>query len=226
LQRQYRTENKEQVDLLRIGQGQLDQRRAALQAQLADLRKQETDWGKAIDDELVGRPKAGRSGIRGAGPVFENAKIQQADVRQRMEEVRRDLQDAEHTLPAERQRLEAEFQRQEVSLVSDFVTRYEALDRVVHSSDPLYRLSWLITLTLILIEMTPALLKLLTPHADYHHLARAEIRENVARIDEISERNYRLAIDSPETPELSVSEKFTAVRFGHVSGSSRFGKPR
>ena len=102
--------------------------------------------------------------------------------------------------------------------------RYEALDRVVHSSDPLWRLSWLITLTLILIEMTPALLKLLTPHADYHHLANAEIRENVARIDEISDRNYRLAMENPEIPRLSVAEKFTIVRYTPISNTTQFGR--
>ena len=64
--------------------------------------------------------------------------------------------------------------------------------------------------------MTPALLKLLTPHADYHHLASAEIRENVAKIDEISDRNYRLAMEHPERPELSVSEKFASVRYSPI----------
>jgi hypothetical protein len=225
LKRQYRSENQAQFDELRTAQNKLDQSHAGLEAQLVELRRQEHDWGKAMDDELVGRQKADRSGVPGAGPVFENAKRQQADVRQRIEEVRRDLRDAERALPAERQRFEEAFQRQEINLVSDFVTRYEALHRVIHSSDPLYRLSWLITLTLILIEMTPALLKVLTPHADYHHLARAEIRENVTRIDEISDRNYRMAIQNPEAPEPSVSEKFTAVRFGREAGQ-RFGRQR
>jgi hypothetical protein len=50
--------------------------------------------------------------------------------------------------------------------------------------------------------MTPALLKLLTPHADYHHLASAEIRENVARIDEISDRTAR--VKHFETPGMGV----------------------
>ena len=75
LQRQYRQDNKEQIEQLRSAQGQLEQRRAGLQDQLTDLRKQEADWGRTMDDELVGRPKSGRSGIQGAGPVFENAKI-------------------------------------------------------------------------------------------------------------------------------------------------------
>ena len=96
------------------------------------------------------------------------------------------------------------------------------MDRVVHSSDALFRLSWVVTLTLILIEMTPALLKLLTPHVDYHHLVKAEIRENITRIDEISDRNYRLAMEHPEVPELSVSEKFTIVRYSPVSPDREF----
>ena len=79
-----------------------------------------------------------------------------------------------------------------------------------------------ITLALILIEMTPALIKLLTPHVDYHHLVSAEIRENIARIDEISDRNYRLAMENPERPELSVSQKFAKVRFAPVFASSSF----
>jgi len=49
--------------------------------------------------------------------------------------------------------------------------------------------------------MTPALLKLLTPHVDHQHLVKAEIRENIARIDEISARNYRLAMEYPDVPE-------------------------
>src|ERR1035438_2108314 len=56
LQRQYRLDNREQLDQLDDAQRRLEQRRADLQAQVADLRKQEADWGKIMDDELVGRP--------------------------------------------------------------------------------------------------------------------------------------------------------------------------
>ena len=83
-------------------------------------------------------------------------------------------------------------------------------------------LSWVVTLTLIFMDMTPALLKLLTPHSDYNHLVKAEIRENRARIDELGDRNYRLAMENPEIPELSVSEKFTRVRYSPVSNTREF----
>jgi len=222
LQRQYRLDNKEQFDKLGEAQAELERRRSELQAQLTELRRQEADWAKVMDDELVGRPKPGRTGVGGAGPVFENAKSQQGAVRQRVQEASRDLEQFERSVPEERARLDSQFQREEIGKITDFVTRYEAMDRVVHSSDALYRLSWVVTMTLILIEMTPALLKLLTPHVDYHHLVKAEIRENVARIDEISDRNYRLAMEHPEVPELSVPEKFTIVRYSPVSPDREF----
>ena len=41
----------------------------------------------------------------------------------------------------------------------------------------------------------------------------AEAGERVTQIDEISDRNYRLAMENPEVPRSSVAEKFTAVRY-------------
>ena len=66
---------------------------------------------------------------------------------------------------------------------------------------------------------------LLPSPSSFSVASRAEIRENVTRIDEISDRNYRIAVQNPEAPEPSVSEKFTAVRFGREAGQ-RFGRQR
>ena len=224
LQRQYREDNKQQLESLDAAEAQFDHRRKEADASLAELRKQDTDWGHIMDQELAGRPLAGRTGLSGAGPVFKNAQTQQSAVRQRIVEVAQDLEKMERSLPEERRRFESHFRREEVGRVTDFVTRYEALDRIIHSSDALYRLSWLITLALVLVEMTPALLKILTPHVDYHHLVKAEIRERIAQIDEISDRNYRLAMENPEVPRLSVGEKFTAVRYASIDNVTSFGK--
>ncbi len=224
LQRQYREDNKQQLDELHAKLSLIEKRRDDLQSTLDDLRKQESDWGKILDSEAVGRTGQGRTGVPGTGPAFRNAQAQQASVRLYIQEVRQDLEQMERSLPEQRQRLEGQFRREEVGRSMDFVARYEAMDKVVHSSDPLYRLSWLITLALILVEMTPALLKILTPHVDYHHLVQAEIRENVTRIDEISDRNYRLALENPEIPQLSVAEKFTIVRYTPVSNTTPFEK--
>ncbi|HZL49850.1 MAG TPA: DUF4407 domain-containing protein [Terracidiphilus sp.] len=224
LQRQYRQDNKQQLDAVHTEEAKLDQRRTDLEGVLTDLRKQDGDWAKILDSEAVGRAGLGRTGIAGAGPAFLNAQTQQASIRQQIRDIRHDLDEMNRSLPEERQRLETLYGREEVGKVTDFVTRYEALDKVVRSSNALYRLSWLITLALILVEMTPAVLKILTPRADYHHLVRAEIRENETRIDEISDRNYRLAMENPEVPRLSVAEKLAICKFGPVPNTSAFGK--
>ena len=224
LERQYRQENRQQLDRLESMESQLDQRKAGLESELAELRKQDAAWGRAIDEELAGRTGLGRSGLSGAGPVYQNAKSQQDAVRRRAVEVRQDLDGLERALPEERRRIEGRFQREEVGKVSDFPTRYDMLTKVVHGSDSLYRLSWLLTVALILFQMTPAILKILTPHVDYHHLVTAEIRERVAQIDELSDRNYCLAIENPEIPRLSVAEKFTAARFEPVENAAPNGR--
>lgn len=222
LQRQYRQDNQHQLDEMHLQQSQIEKRRNNLESALTELRTQDADWAKILDSEAVGRAGDGRTGLAGVGPAFQNAQAQQVSVRQRIKEIRHDLDRMDQSLPDERQRLEKQFQREEVGKITDFVTRYEALDKVIHSSDALYRLSWLITLALILIEMTPAILKILTPHVDYHHLVKAEIRENQARIDELGERNYRLAMENPEIPRLSVAEKFTIVRYTPIPNSTPF----
>lgn len=224
LQRQYLQDNKQQIDWLHAQESKIESRRDDLHSTLADLRRQEADWGKVLDSEAVGRAGQGRTGIAGAGPAFRNAQAQQTSVRQRIQEARDDLDQMDQSRPQQRQRLEGQFQREEVGKITDFVTRYEAMDKVIHSSDPLYRLSWLITLALIFIEMTPAVLKILTPQVDYHHLVNAEIRENCGRIDELSDRNYRLAMQDPEIPRLSVAEKFTVVRYTPISNTTPFEK--
>ena len=216
LARRYRTDNQTQFEQAEAANTALDKRRIDLQTRLTDLLKQEADWGKVMDDELVGRSKTGRSGRGGVGPVFRNAESQQAAIRLRIQEVRRDLESLERSLPDERQRIQRQFERQEVAKVADFPTRYEALDRVRADSAPLNRMAWFMTLTLILIEMMPAALKFLTPRSDYDHLVSAEMQENILRIDEIGFGSYQIAKDNPTKPQLSVVEKFALARFSPV----------
>ena len=75
-------------------------------------------------------------------------------------------------------------------------------------------MSWAVTLFFILIEMTPALMKVLAISTDFHHIVSAEMKENIVRIDEIAELNLKIAMKNPTEPEPSVVEKFAFVRFG------------
>jgi hypothetical protein len=82
LKRQYRVDNKGPFDELRVRQSLFDKRRADLTATINDLRRQEAEWARVLDAEAVGRTGAGRTGVPGNGPAFQNAQSQQASVRQ------------------------------------------------------------------------------------------------------------------------------------------------
>lgn len=214
IDRVYRTDNQEGTQKLEDGQKEINQRRKALQDRYESLLAENTKWGEVMDSELVGRAGKNRSGIAGQGPVYNNAAAQQTRVRGLIAEARRDLDNFNQATEADQARLERQFNRQEVRKVTSFVVRYEALHRVTDSSWPLYWMSWAVTLFFILIEMTPALMKLLTANADYQHIVAAEMKENILRIDEIAELNLRIAMKNPTEPEPSVVEKFAFVRFG------------
>lgn len=210
----YRTDNQDVTQKLEDGQKEIMQRRKTLQGRYESLLAEDKKWGDVMDSELVGRSGNHRSGIAGQGPVYNNAAEQQARVRRLAAEARRDLEEFNRTNEADQARLEKQFGRQEVRKVTSFVVRYEALHRVTSASWSLFWMSWAVTLFFIVIEMTPALMKMLATSADYQHIVAAEMKENIVRIDEIAERNLQIAMKSPTEPEPSVVEKFAFVRFG------------
>jgi hypothetical protein len=214
IDRMYRTDNQEATQKQDDGQKEINQRRKALQDRYESLLAEDKKWADVMDSELVGRPGSNRTGIAGAGPVYNNAAMQQARVRGLIAGVQRDLDGFKQASDAEQARLEKQYSRQEVRKVTSFVVRYEALHVVTNSSWPLFWMSWAVTLFFVLIEMTPALMKLLTTSADYQHIVAAEMKENIVRIDEIAELNLQIAMKNPTEPEPSVVEKFSFVRFG------------
>ena len=210
----YSSNNHDATQRLEDGQREISQRRSSLQSRYESLLAEEKKWGDVMDSELVGRTGSGRSGMAGKGPVYDNAAEQQARVRRLVAEARRDLDGFNQVNEADQTRLERQFTRQEVRKVTSFVIRYEALHRVTNDSSPLYWMSWAVTLFFILIEMTPALMKVLAISTDFHHIVSAEMKENIVRIDEIAELNLKIAMKNPTEPEPSVVEKFAFVRFG------------
>src|SRR5260370_36500253 len=101
----------------------METRRRDLQAAFDGLRRQESDWGRVMDAELVGRRVGGRTGYGGSGSVFRNAGAQQAIVRQRIQEVRQDIDRLDQSIPSEQAQMEKQFRREEIGKITNFVTR-------------------------------------------------------------------------------------------------------
>jgi hypothetical protein len=184
--RQHDVENHEAISRLLARQSDLDHRQAALQEQLAQLRQQAQEVGRNREAEVVGAVIASQTtGIRGKGPAYEaaNQRLQLLD--DQKQNVESDLQ----RLGDERARVTAEYKDREIQAVHDFPTRYEALANATPIFTPLWRISWLITLLVILIDMTPVLMKAQSPITDYDQLLAVQVQENIRRARKIAEYN-------------------------------------
>jgi Domain of unknown function (DUF4407) len=202
--RQHDIENHEPISRLTARQSELDRRQAALQEQLAQLRLQAQEAGRNREAEVVGAVIAGQTtGIRGKGPAYEaaNQRLQLLD--EQKQNVESELQ----RLGDERARVTAEYKDREIQAVHDFPTRYEALANSTPLFTPLWRISWLITLLVILIDMTPVLMKAQSPVTDYDQLLAVQVQENIRRARKIAEYNEQVTsadvlITQPSTLDL------------------------
>ena len=71
----------------------------------------------------------------------------------------------------------------------------------------MWRISWLITLLVILIDMTPVLMKAQSPVTDYDQLLAVQVQENIRRARKIAEYNEQVTsadvlITQPSTVDL------------------------
>ncbi len=187
--RQQQAENAGLIARYHAQQDQLNQRQQQLQAQITDFRNQSALASRNKEAESVGAVIAGETtGIKGEGPAYRAANDRIAELQQQMDAAATELKSVE----SDRARIANELKQEEIAAVYDFPSRYEALTKATDASKPLWRLSWLITLVFIGIDMVPVLMKALSPITDYDHLLAAQVKENIQRARLIAEHNARL----------------------------------
>ena len=170
-------------------QDALNQREQQLQGQIADFRNQSALASRNKEAESVGAVIAGETtGIKGEGPAYHAAEDRIRELQQQMDAAATELK----TVEADRARIAAELKQEEVAAVYDFPSRYEALTKATDGSKPLWRLSWLITLVFIGIDMVPVLMKAMSPITDYDHLLAGQVKENIHRAKLIADHNAKM----------------------------------
>ena len=104
----------------------------------------------------------GYSGIQGDGPMYKDAKrnmeLHQANVKA----VENELESFRAAYPAKLEAINNEYQINHRSQSFDFLSRMEALSDLKQKSKAVNLTAWGILLVLIILELTPALLKLVT----------------------------------------------------------------
>jgi uncharacterized protein DUF4407 len=125
------------------------------------------------------------TGKPGVGPVYRRLKTQieekQKEIARANEELRK-LQDDE---AQELERIEKEYLKKEIPPADDLLSRYAALGAVKHDPDrgwDAWFMAWGVRLLLIMLELTPALIKILQEENEYDALLRASRRRSITRI--------------------------------------------
>jgi Domain of unknown function (DUF4407) len=198
-------ENKTVIDRLQSKQDELDGRKKELQAAVKHYRDQINKWNSAMEAETVGRQIAGRTGIPGQGPAYEEAKRNLATNQSLLERSEAELAKHETLEAQERSRLLADYQTAHVEQAGDFLARYEALDNLKASSAGAYVISWGLRIFFILIEIFPAFLKLLLPYNEYNAILEARRRSHIQLVHALGNKHLdELAKVPPSYPQTSL----------------------
>jgi len=159
-----RTNLKEQSDLQ-----QLNRRIDQLRGEQTALRKEAQEAREAQLDEITGTKQAGepRTGVAGKGPAYEAATKREETAQRQAQTLEKEIRRLEN----KKQRIQQNIDRKHVAEASkpafDLLARYEALGQVKQESSAARHITWGIRILIVLLELSPALLKVLRRKNDY-----------------------------------------------------------
>jgi hypothetical protein len=161
---------------------------------------------RQIQDVVAG------TGRPGEGPVFRRLKeqiVEKTDQLSRAQSLLKTLKDDEQQ---ELNRVETEYRNKALPPAKDLLSRYTALGAV--KRDPkrgwdAWTMAWGVRLLLIMLELTPALIKVLQEESEYDALVRATRRRSITRI-------YAIANDHMEQLAQNGGQNPTPTLIGQL----------
>jgi len=176
-------------------------RRDQLEKDVLKYREQVAYWGSMMEAEVVGRVKEGRTGKAGEGPAWRAAKENRETNQRLLNETLGQLQELTAKEAEVRGLAEKDFNREFVGQTYGLLSRYEALEGLKSESSAALKISWLLRLLFIFVEVFPALLKLFLPYNAYHAILEARRREAIQLVHFIT--NQRMtAIGNNQLPQV------------------------
>jgi hypothetical protein len=198
-------ENKEPQDRLKTKLDALDKRKQELQGKVQHYRDEINRWNEVMENETVGRQRAGRTGIAGQGPAYREAERNRDANQQMLDKAEAELQKYEGEEGQARQQFQQEYNNVHVAQAHDFLARYQALESLKNTSPGAFSISWGLRIFFILIEVFPALLKLFLPYSEYNAIVEARRRSQVQLVHAVSNKRLDdLARTPPSYPQASL----------------------
>jgi hypothetical protein len=198
-------ENQEPQERLKAKLDALDKRKQGLQGKVQHYRDEINRWNDIMEAETVGRQRVGRTGIAGQGPAYREGERNRDANQQMLAKAEAELQKHEGEEGQARQQLRQEYDNAHVAQAHDFLARYQALESLKNTSPGAFSISWGLRIFFILIEVFPALLKLLLPYSEYNAIVEARRRSQVQLVHAVSNKRLdELARVPPAYPQASL----------------------
>lgn len=183
---------------------------------IQELAKEASDLQTRITNELLspGEQMPGVSGgtLRpGKGPVYQRLIEQAAEKDEELRQAREDYEKLKADEPNVRRRLEEGYSEQAIPPADDLLSRYVALGAV--KQDPqrgwdAWLMAWGVRLLLIMLELTPALIKTLQEENEYDAILQANRRRSITRIYAIANDHMeQLAQNGGHNPTPTLLEQ-------------------
>ena len=216
LRRTQNTSNQSYLD--RKQQAEAQYRERVLIAEQA-IHKLETEAGNLhnrLTNELLqpGQQIEGvvpGTGRPGEGPVYRRLLAQIEENKSQLERAQKEYQTLQADEAKELQRIDEEYRRQEIPEAKDLLSRYIALGAL--KRDPVqgwdaWVMAWGVRLLLIMLELTPALIKVLQEDNEYDALVRAARRRSIARVYAVvNDHMEQLAENGGQNPRPTLIEQ-------------------
>jgi Domain of unknown function (DUF4407) len=173
----------------------------ALEDELGRYRQNIVEAGLTKLDETMGaaREDRKRTTIAGQGPAYRAAQSQLELNEQLISVAQTELAKLTQAQSDVRARIKEAYGQRAVRKVEDLLARYEALEKVKASSPSAIYIAWGIRLLIILLETTPALMKLMQRDNEYNFALEALRRVNISRVIGIANDQIDQITRSPRT---------------------------
>lgn len=183
LDKRNKIENKDAFQRVKKAQDNYEIRKNTI---VEDIRKQRaiiSEYSNNMESEAVGRIKIGRTGIAGIGPAYNESKRAKEEAELSLIQLKKELDNLDLDNKKDQENVNTIFEKEKINLSDDFLSRYEALERVKDESWSCMSIAWLIRILFILIEVTPALTKILKKDDEYNYALQARTTLNAQCIN-------------------------------------------
>lgn len=147
-----------------------------LKATIVSEKAEMSKWKDVMEAETVGRVKAGTTGKAGEGPAYTQAKENYDLHKSFLEQAQTQLATLQNNANAVKTAAIAEYKQQKIDQSFDFASQYQQFSELKENpkNKSLKYLADAITLLFILIEIIPALMKLMNESDSYDHLSKCQ----------------------------------------------------